>query len=60
MAWNTKKLHEMIDLPRNRRPDIMDSAIAEIGPVATSDVNHRGMLHFPLAEYREPIRLRAA
>lgn len=55
MAWNTHKIQELMDLPAHRRPDIRLDEIATIGPVATRHINFRGVLHFPLKEFAEPI-----
>ncbi len=65
MAWNTQQLQAMANLPADRRPDISVSDIAAAGPVATSHINFRGVLKFPLEELAEsilrpPIRLSAA
>lgn len=55
MAWNTQKLQQLADLPAHRRPEFRDTDLAAVGPVATSHINFRGVLHFPLKEFAEPI-----
>ena len=55
MAWNTHKIQEMIDAPDHRRADILLDDIATIGPVGTRHINFRGVLHFPLEEFAEPV-----
>jgi len=55
MGWNTHKIQELIDLPSHRRPDIRLDDIAAAGPVATRHINFRGVLHFPLEEFAEPV-----
>jgi hypothetical protein len=55
MGWNTHKIQAMMDLPDHRRPDIGLDDIATVGPVATRHINCRGVLHFPLEEFAEPV-----
>lgn len=55
MAWNTHKIQALLDLPEHRRADILDEDIVAVGPVATRHINFRGVLHFPLAEFAEPV-----
>ena len=55
MAWNTHKIQELLELPDYRRSDIRLDDIATIGPVATRHINFRGVLHFPLEEFAEPV-----
>ena len=55
MGWNTQKIQQMMDLPAHRRPDFHLADIAAIGPVATRHINFRGVLHFPLDEFAEPV-----
>lgn len=55
MAWNTQKIQAIFDLPDHRRPGIRLEDIASVGPVATSHINFRGVLHFPLEEFAEPV-----
>ena len=55
MAWNTHKLQAIADLPAYRKASIALADIAAVGPVATSHINFRGVLHFPLDQYSEPI-----
>ena len=55
MGWNTQKIQQMMDLPAHRRPDFHLADIAAIGPVATRHINFRGVLHFPLEEFAEPV-----
>jgi len=54
MAWNTHKIQEIVDEPDRHRPTIRMDKIAEVGPVASSNINFRGVLHFPLEEFSEP------
>ncbi|MBK7236340.1 MAG: Tn3 family transposase [Sterolibacteriaceae bacterium] len=55
MAWNTQKIQQLMDLPAHRRTDIQTDDIATVGPVATRHINFRGVLHFPLDEFAEPV-----
>jgi TnpA family transposase len=55
MAWNTQKIQELMDLPEHRRPDIRLDDIAMVGPVATRHINFKGILHFPMEEFAEPV-----
>ncbi len=55
MAWNTSKIQALVDLPEHKRRDIDLYDIARIGPVATSHINFRGVLHFPVQEFAEPV-----
>ena len=55
MAWNTQKLQQLANLPAHRRPAFSETDLATVGPVATSHINFRGVLHFPLKELAEPI-----
>jgi hypothetical protein len=55
MAWNTQKLQHLAELPAYRRPEFRDTDLAAVGPVATGHINFRGLLHFPLKEFAEPI-----
>ena len=54
-AWNTQKIQKLMDLPDHRRPDIRLEDLAAVGPVATRLINFRGVLHFPLEEFAEPV-----
>ena len=36
MAWNTKTLQAMVNLPANKRPEITSADLAAAGPVATA------------------------
>ncbi len=55
MAWNTHKLQTLADLPSWRKSSISQADIAAVGPVGTSHINFRGVLHFPDDKYSEPI-----
>lgn len=55
MSWNTHKIQELMDLPAHRRPDLRLDDMAAAGPVATRHINFRGVLHFPLEEFAEPV-----
>ena len=55
MAWNTQKIQQLIDQPDRRSPIIRFEDIAGVGPVATRHINFRGVLHFPLEEFAEPV-----
>ena len=55
MAWNTQKIQKLMDLPDHRRADIRLEDLAAVGPVATRHINFRGVLHFPLEEFAEPV-----
>jgi len=55
MAWNTHKLQVLVDFSAWRKSAISQADIAAVGPVATSHINFRGVLHFPDDEYSEPI-----
>ena len=55
MGWNTQKIQEIVDLPEQRRAEIRMDEIASVGPVATRHINFRGVLHFPLDEFAEPV-----
>jgi len=51
MAWNTQRLQQLLDR-RIREGEQLDlEALGQIGPVATSHINFRGVLHFPVAEF---------
>ena len=54
MAWNTHKIQEIVDHP-SHHSDILLDDIAAVGPVATRHINFRGVLHFPLEEFAEPV-----
>ena len=55
MSWNTHKIQQMMDLPDHRRPDLRLEDIATVGPGTTRHINFRGVLHFPLEEFAEPV-----
>ena len=55
MAWNTQKIQEMVDKPNRLLPRLGMDEIAMACPVATSHINFRGVLHFPMEEFGEPI-----
>jgi TnpA family transposase len=55
MAWNTSKIQELMDLPPHLRSGISVNDIANVGPVSTTHINFRGVLHFPLAEFAQPV-----
>jgi hypothetical protein len=55
MAWNTSKIQELADLPAHRRGGLSMEDIAAVGPVSATHINFRGVLHFPLEEFSEPI-----
>ena len=48
MAWNTKILQAMLNQSTHRHPDLSNADLAAVGPVATSHINFRGVLHFPV------------
>jgi len=55
MGWNTQKIQQMLDSPDAMPIGVPEAEIAAIGPVATSHINFRGVLHFPLEELGEPV-----
>ena len=55
MAWNTQKIQEMVDKPDGLSLRLRMKEIAMVGPVATSHINFRGVLHFPKEEFGEPV-----
>jgi len=55
MGWNTQKIQAIVDSPDSRHSGVSLDEIAAIGPVATSHINFRGVLHFPLEELAEPV-----
>ena len=55
MASNTQKIQERIDKPDRRNPVIEMDDISLVGPVATSHINFRGVLNFPIEEFGAPI-----
>ncbi len=55
MAWNTQKIQKLMDLPEHRRAGLRLEDLAAVGPVATRHINFRGVLHFPLEEFAEPV-----
>ena len=55
MAWNTQKLQELVDKPDRHNPVIGMDDISLVDPVATSHINFRGVLNFPIEEFSEPI-----
>lgn len=55
MAWNTSKIQELLEMPAHRGGSISLDDIAAVGPVSTSHINFRGVLHFPLDEFAAPV-----
>ena len=55
MAWNTQKIQELVDEPDRHWPVIGMEEITSVGPVATSHINFRGVVNFPIEEFSEPI-----
>jgi len=55
MGWNTQKIQAIIDSSDSRHSGVSLDEIAAIGPVATSHINFRGVLHFPLKELAGPV-----
>ena len=55
MAWNTQKLQELVDKPDRHNPVIGMDDISLVDPVATSHINFRAVLNFPIEEFSEPI-----
>jgi TnpA family transposase len=55
MAWNTQNIQKLMDLPEHRRAGLRLEDLAAAGPVATRHINFRGVLHFPLDEFAEPV-----
>ncbi|MGB7181365.1 MAG: Tn3 family transposase, partial [Burkholderiaceae bacterium] len=55
MSWNTQKIQIMVDSPDSHQIGLDVADIASVGPVATSHINFRGVLHFPIEELGEPI-----
>ena len=58
MAWNTQRLQQVVDrmVREGGRPDL--DALGQIGPVATSHINFRGVLHFPVTEFEPQLFLK--
>jgi hypothetical protein len=55
MASNTQKIQEMVDKPDRLLPRIGREEVAMVGPVGASHINFRGVLHFPMEEFGQPI-----
>ena len=55
MVWNTQKIQNLMDLPDHRRADLRLEDLAAVGPVAKRPSNFRGVPHFPLEEFAEPV-----
>ena len=55
MAWNTQKIQELVDKPDRHNPVIGMDDISLVDPVATSHINFRAVLNFPIEEFSEPI-----
>ena len=55
MSWNTQKIQLMVDSPDSHQIGLSAEDIATIGPVATSHINFRGILHFPMEQFGEPV-----
>lgn len=55
MTRNTQKIQEFVDKPDRHNPVIGVSDISFVGLVATSHINFRGFLNFPIEEFTEPI-----
>jgi hypothetical protein len=55
IAWNASKIQELMELPIHPCSGLSMDDIAAVRPVFTTHINFKGVLHFPLAEFAEPI-----